>query len=574
MTNNNYNEFFSSFLTTYLPRLPDEILMQIFDLFNRSDLWTFLTNFPHHDLRDLVLHHYYSEVAFIVHSEVSWYHRYFLDITQFFNEEIFEFMDTFPENIPRRLIITFDNESFSTIEQFLERYDERIRKVAQLEIALERCQLGDCDLNYLLSFKNLTKIYVQNMNLSNTKIFDNTYWTDHPRLEEIILVQDCVDDWSSFRFPEKLKCLELVQTELDHKLIIPKSVKTLSISGSKLDSLEIFQNQHSCDSTQNLMEDQLPAGLRKLKLETTGIYDFNRIHWPTSLEVLSLAETGLNDSALKIINNLHRWPPGLIDLNISNNPIRLPNFASRLPSNLKILEMNQVELSWLESEHPIEFPETLTELYMNACKIPGLDVLSFPTSLKKLALTTNQIEDVASYDWEILVNLETLDLSGNNITSLDDWMIPPNLINLCLFANPINELSENFPLFIDQYKFNLEYLDLRFCNIKSISVKYIPASLKMLILLGNSLGSNLVLPSSFKSLQHLNLCRCGLATVEFRDEDKQLTTPSPRRKPLDLPAFYSYDWKLCLGKIRKSTNTFHEECLETFRGREPIWLID
>ncbi|EGW31228.1 uncharacterized protein SPAPADRAFT_61805 [Spathaspora passalidarum NRRL Y-27907] len=482
--------------------------------------------------------------------------------------EIFRFMDDFPEIVPKRLLLVSGASSFQGIKEVLEMYRDRINRVDEIEVTLERCELTLADFQFLISFANLRKVHFSGMSLKMVRrgLIHNTALMEHPKLNEIVFLGHEINDWSGIQLPSVLNSLDLSwnnSTDIS-TLIIPTNVNDVYFNKSNIHNLEILSNK-------------IPSNLTTLMLTIKSITGNT---WPVDLDILLLNDNKLDDRALKLINDFIGWPARLTNLGISNNELTKIENLSNLPRWLEILNISMNPLVCDDNQQtPFEFPHGLTNLNMTECKTSDLHFLQFPTSLKNLTLAGNRIVDISSYGhWQKLVNLDTLELFHNLIDHLDGWIIPPNLTKLDLQVNPITELNSKFPLFNDNYQFKLSDLNLARCRITKIEVDHIPASLKRLNLSMNRLNSKFEFPPSFKQLSHLDLSENEITSIVFKNgEQSQLQSLDLGKNSIlrgvassglgivGINQFYD-DLELHLGKVKK--RKFNINSLHVFeRGR-------
>lgn len=143
------------------------------------------------------------------------------------------------------------------------------------------------------------------------------------------------------------------------------------------------------------------------------------------------------------------------------------------------------------------------------------EIAPFPPDLKirRLQIAENQLTEIYKDTFANLLYLIDLDLSGNNITTIDPEAIKdnPGLITLELQNNPL-ELVEG-PFLISK---SLLYLYLSDCNITKLTPLFFSniTALNILDLSGNPL--RILEPGildPLTSLEHVNLKRCNLTHI-------------------------------------------------------------
>jgi Leucine Rich repeats (2 copies) len=192
------------------------------------------------------------------------------------------------------------------------------------------------------------------------------------------------------------------------------------------------------------------TSLATLALDNNSISSFDNFTFPTSLTTLSLSLnqlTGFTGTGLINLTDLNLYNNPLISFNggdmISLTSLDIPNIwgtttlqsfdggnmtgltSLNLGSNqltsfdgtgltsLNYLDLNDNQLTSLEG---FVFPTSLINLYLNTNQLTSLEGFVFPTSLTGLYLYTNQL---TSFDGTELINLITLDLSDNQLSSIN-----------------------------------------------------------------------------------------------------------------------------------------------------------
>ncbi|EGW32697.1 uncharacterized protein SPAPADRAFT_137351 [Spathaspora passalidarum NRRL Y-27907] len=537
-----------SFVRIYLPRIPDEVLIQIFNLLPFGYLRNFFLYFPDDNIRNLIIHYYSQQVHFVwskAHFFLSTinfrfgkiFNRRTYEGSNFQNKEVFRFMDEFPEIVPRRLFVASEDVQYNPVNEVLKKFHNRIYNIDEIGIYFSKCPITIEDVDYVLSLQNLTELYFCGLVLTPifTRLIDNLNLINHPKLRKIVISHAEDNDWSRIKLPETLKSLSFgnflngTNTSI---VSFPITIQQLSIN--RLDIRDLSHLKHrisgcltdlqlNLNRLERVLIDDLPPRLRVLDLSFNSSVksitcDDPEATWPVTLEKLILSCSGLDDNVLEMINDNIGWPSNLIKLDLSLNKFTNINNLSNLPFGLQWLNLsNNRHIRVTEN---FQFSSQLKFLEMSGCVIDDIQYLEFPSSLEQLNLPGNQIRNILSYrDWGKLDKLHTFGLWSNRITSLNKWFIPPNLNKLDLRGNRISTLSKGFPLFNKHYDFNIVDLNLGQCKIKKIQIDYIPTSLTKVNLSRNKLSSTFLFPSAFKRLLHLDLSNNFLTSIVFENDN-------------------------------------------------------
>jgi len=169
------------------------------------------------------------------------------------------------------------------------------------------------------------------------------------------------------------------------------------------------------------LQNELFDGLRKLKIlnlrfnqiSSIGLHAFDRL---SNLEAIALRNNNITELQDGLFDGLHK----LEKLNLNHNNIlsigsRVFNSFSYLKTlNLSYNDIKKLENGLLDALHALE---TLDLSFSNISSI-GSRVFHRHSSLKTLFLTSNRITQLQDRLFDGLYKLETLDLSFNNISSM------------------------------------------------------------------------------------------------------------------------------------------------------------
>ncbi|RLV91004.1 hypothetical protein JA1_004202 [Spathaspora sp. JA1] len=520
------DEYLINFFVNYMVKFPHDILIQIVELLTIDHITDFLVYLP--PFRDILVQYYYSnEIQFVIQGYATYVTSCPLSTYQYLTSshgiDIFQFLAEFPDIIPKRLVIHDETGDFSDVKAIMNMYIDRIRQIEEISVRFWREDATTEDFRYLLSFNNLTQIEISRAVVA-PKLINNLEFSQHPKLNEVAIRVHGIDEWSRVQFPPGLKSLNLSSNpKFDiATLTIPPNLEKIKFHDLNITNFKFLPNKLCSNLTTLILTfnnlptlplDDLPCGLRTLDISRNKIASIVGSKWPQDLEVLSLQGNKLDDSALFDTD----WPPKLVNLNLSYNKIIRIGALSNLPNTLEFLDMSHNPIVWQHTDRNFEFPKNLFNLELKQCGL-NLNCIRFPVSLKKLTLGYNKISDICAYRyWTELVKLHTLKLSANLISSLNNWIIPPNLSQLDLNINPISALTNECPIFQDKYNFNLFELNLERCKISRIQVDYIPPSLKRVIISLNREFLQFIFPNCFKQLHHLDLSDNLISSFSFAD---------------------------------------------------------
>ncbi|EGW32070.1 uncharacterized protein SPAPADRAFT_66733 [Spathaspora passalidarum NRRL Y-27907] len=509
----NHNDtWLINFLSTFFQSFPNDIINVILDLLTQKQKHVFVTDFPNNNIRSVARANYYRNIHFVTpfsRSYVLFHFEKSTRVTFVGMDKILHFMDSYPDVIPKTLVLEISFLDYENLKAILTKYHDKISKISEMSIILKNYEINIAFLNFLLSFDNLTNLVFEQTSLKSIRRFfiNNSRFIHHPRLSSIRISSSYVIDWSGVQFPQKLKNLELPRAKIS-TVNIPAEVGRICFTKSKIKHSNELRNKlpenltvlelHST-GLECLMVDDLPVGLTNLKISRNPLNKIYGKRWPPNLQKLELEFHKLNDEALQFVNESIGWPLNVTHLTISGTKLKDLSNLSNLPQSLKHLNISNTHWNLVKENTRFEFPRNLKILHMSFCGLPRLKYLKFPSSLEDLSLPLNRIHNILTYGaWQELVNLKRLDLDYNSITSLDNWVIPPNLEYLCLSNNRIKEVTSRFPLFNNKYNFNLKVLKLSRCQLSKVRIDYIPPSMVRLDLYQDDLIAQIVLPIDSK----------------------------------------------------------------------------
>lgn len=282
--------------------------------------------------------------------------------------------------------------------------------------SLQSLDLSNCNLQDRLSeeaFRNASKL--RDLNLSGNPMFasDLSAVLQHLPILRKLSLSNC----SLRRLPEAFENLEqLEELDISHNPLSDAFVRLLN----PLKSLEYLDMSY-CNlgyvgnNTFTLMDSLKKLIMSGNKLHTLEEGLFTNL---TRLESLELKDCGLKDPIDPEIFGDSVYI-NIVDLNLSKNPLTVPDDGPLLPKQLSSLE--SLDLSFCDisrmNENLFSRNPNLTSLNLSNNKIASTDNLA---SLKKLPL------------------LEHLDLSNNNLTTISPRVFKTNtrLLSLNLIGNP------------------------------------------------------------------------------------------------------------------------------------------
>lgn len=619
----------TSFISEYFPRLPSHVILEVLSYLPASYLTEFMMKW-NNEIIELILEEYFSKEMHLMLSPTYFPHRCkypdhikrLVDFESF--GEIDEFLSEFPNVNPRRLVFITGGD-FRSLEQLLLNYRERfIGKSCEIDLYIERYELDDKDLELITSFPNVRKLQFSRATMAKTVGALTNHLSKLLNLQELVFLGHKIMDWSYINFPLNLKHLDISWYEhLNVNTInVPDSVTDLFWNRSGLDSVKLYRKTFPANlktlmltynNLTNIDVSKLPATLETIDLLYNSISSFTSNSsdkaWPANLKSILLSHNDMTDLCLELLSEL-AWPVNLKNLRLDNNRFTSLVNLKYLPDRLEYLDLSFTPLESLDisptgstlngctsfrfpefldtlylsncyhldffvylATNRITFPSYMTCLNLDDCNIMDLQVFEFPKSIRKLSISGNKIEDLASYNltidegngpkdvvnWNQLVHLVDLELYLNKIQTLDAWEVPPSLRSLDLRLNFISFISTKSPLFSShhtQSTKNLHVLKLSDNNIKTIASDIsIPPNIKVLSLDRNHLVDEFVFPESFvssHSLEELGLSMCGLRKLTFTS----LPTRNHQLKKLDLTDNYLlYE----ASDIRQSINEFYDE---------------
>ncbi|GEQ68718.1 hypothetical protein JCM33374_g2386 [Metschnikowia sp. JCM 33374] len=473
--------------------------------------------------------------------------RQLVSITSY--EEIREFLVENPDINPRSIKVTSSGD-FGPMACLLQTFHSRLAQAPRLEIYVENHELTSADVQLIFSFPNLVKFHTSGVRLKWCFRALGALLEQSQSLRELSFLVHEICDWIHVNLPANLIHLDMswplygnkkgvcplggryyAVDEVFQQLKNHSSIKTLKITNTALDTINISH---------------LPSTLEKIDLSNNAFRRFQcegesaSACWPKRLKSISLSMNNIDDSSMRQLSTM-AWPPSLEALKLDCNGFTSFEHLTNLPYSLKLLDVSYTQIKTFYVHHNTDnypffkFPECLQTLnmagYMDFTQghrphylipldqrihfPPNLECLDlswhnttrlacfvFPPSLTTLSLKGTQIHDLTQYDftlggkeivnWKHLTNLHELDVSHNQIETLQFWCPPQLLRKLDLSSNSIKKLTGcSTPLLSEEYRDctgNLECLDFGCNPIEVIEEDLVlPSELKTLNLKANRL---------------------------------------------------------------------------------------
>lgn len=468
-------------------------------------------------LRPLVLAEYYSNEIHFILSPTQRPHfctndpqrKELIDITSY--GEIEDFLIDNPDANPT-LVKVITSLDFRSMELLLNKFHDRFASFQKLDLHVDNYDLTNDDIKLIMSFPNLHKLQTGRVNVRKCSSMLSEFFPKMRNLTEIVFLGHGLSNWSNVVLPPNLTNLDVSWhpfTEVT-SINLPDSLTNLywnqvGIRNGVFESLKFPQGLTTLMVTYNNLHwinvSQLPQTLETLDLSNNNLLSFKvdgeNNSWPPNLKSILLNNNHIDDHALEELSGIN-WPPLLENLRLDENKFTQLSYLSSLPEYLKYLDLSDTRISTFEVPHKddeypyfafpqllntlniqncrtlkygnleamtmvppalrIRFPEDLETLNLSECNISTLDYFIFPKYVKKLSLTGNLILDLTSYNfhignkevisWILLENLKELELFYNRISHLEAWIPPNSLSKLDLRRNQIKFLTSiNTPLF-------------------------------------------------------------------------------------------------------------------------------
>lgn len=534
----------TEFLQNYFLNLPWTVLYEILRLLPAELVYDPLSKVP--SLRSLIVEHYYSKELHFILSPTLRPHfctpdeqkRELIDIFSY--GEIEDFLLDNPDIAPE-IVRVITSQDFRSMELLLTEYRTFFQKVPKFQIQIEKYELSESDMEFLLSFPNLHKLQTGRIKLRKASPAMSSGFQHMQNFKEIVFLGHELSDWSKITLPPNLENLDVswyADTDVTY-INLPDSVINLywnqvGLHNGVFDKMSFSPTLRTLMLTYNSLHyidvSQLPQSLETIDLSNNNLsrfkFDEANPRWPINLRSILLNNNLIDDGTLKDLACIE-WPPFLENLRLDMNRFTRLESLLKLPENLKYLDLSDTLLSGFQvtnneddylyfrfpdsletlniqgsraltypqksstvvpPENRIMFPANLETLNLAECNIDDLSYFLFPSSLKTLSLSGNLITTLTSYlysmdgnilvDWKQLENLKELELFFNRIDNLENWMPPISIRKIDLRRNLIKVLTlDNTPIF--NKIFCAELVDLRLLNFEQNQIHEIDSQLEL-----------------------------------------------------------------------------------------------
>ncbi|XP_045209567.2 phospholipase A2 inhibitor-like isoform X2 [Mercenaria mercenaria] len=222
--------------------------------------------------------------------------------------------------------------------------------------------------------------------------------------------------------------------------------------------------------------EHIPSYMETLDLSNNHISNISFLNYPTLSS--SLSKLNLSNNQIYIVKkDAFKLLTNLVTLDLSNNLIFGPDLDESMFYDLKklqylILEKNPIRHIKKDTFTFMELP-AVRYFDLSHCEISELEAgsLDLP-SLEHLDLSWNKLQNFKSDSFRMLVNLQTLDMSHNRITVLEQVPHMPELIIWILDNNGMERIAIRDDL-ID-FTDSLQKLYLRNNDIKRFDAESLP----------------------------------------------------------------------------------------------------
>jgi Leucine-rich repeat (LRR) protein len=216
--------------------------------------------------------------------------------------------------------------------------------------------------------------------------------------------------------PEALKAVPLLRAlDLGENLIadVPKGAFDHM---THLSGLRLIDN-HIGNLTKGIFDK-----IRDLNILNLSGNRIRHIEPGTFDQNLKLQAIRLDGNQLSDISNLFPKLPNLVWLNVSDNRLRMFDYAM-IPTGLQWLDIHANEISELGNYYEIESQLQLNTFDASVNKLTEITGSSIPTSVEMLYLNDNLISRVQSYAFFKKPNLTRVDLKGNKIRRVEPYAL-------------------------------------------------------------------------------------------------------------------------------------------------------
>lgn len=509
-------DYSSSFFRECFPRFPASVVTDVLLHVPPEHISEALIRVP--ALRDIIVTHYYEADIHLIlspplrpHACVASVERLkLIDIVTF--SDIEDFLDENPDITPRKFTV-IAGQDWGSLEILLQRYRSRLQAADSLDIQIEKHELTNKDLDFLVSFPNLKKLQTARVSLKSCADHMSSGFAQSD-ITELVFLGHELEDWLHVQFPAQLQQLDLSWFHNTHtpSVNLPQSLRHLywnqaGVTHEQLQQIKL-PHLHTLMLTFNHLSsidlNLLPRTLQTIDLSHNCISHFEG-QWPPYLRQILLANNFLKDETLAKLSDIP-WPDTLHTVKLDQNDFTTLEHLKSLPQSVTYLDISNTQLrsfsvapykdgyryykfpdqletlialdcrllSMAPLAYPpaipldsrIKFPKALQTLNLTGCNIDCLAYFVFPPTLRVLSLAGNRIRELTSYDvgdhgWIDMTSLVELELYFNSILTLEDWLPPKSLRTLDLSSNQLQKLTyPHTPLFNPEYAEYTSHIEL------------------------------------------------------------------------------------------------------------------
>lgn len=176
------------------------------------------------------------------------------------------------------------------------------------------------------------------------------------------------------------------------------------------------------------------AKLRDLTLDSNKISDISGITKLSSLETLSLRDSGLDDETVMALSAVS----SLNSLNIENNPDVGGEAVDAFRVALPQCTVKHSTLVYLVELGGKQFREDITDLDASGLELVSISAIGEFDALERVNLSNNKISNIYIFEW--IKGIKYLDLSGNNVSDLNPLLSMDSLEVLDLTDNSVSDI--------------------------------------------------------------------------------------------------------------------------------------
>ncbi|CAL6090554.1 Conserved_hypothetical protein [Hexamita inflata] len=293
----------------------------------------------------------------------------------------------------------------------------------------------------------------------------------------------------------------IIYYDKEEKIIIPdwkyQEIINRKINLLELDKQKNVKHLQYSNINQSIIIDQ---NVNLLNLQTLCILKYDKTQFQVDLDLQNTNQTVLT---LLIENYSIKDETALLNFQKLQNLILegtdFKDFGLLLNFKLNYLQIKNNSMS-IQDKRTVAQMFGLKQLYLNSCGFKEVHMFQELTQLRELTLKNSQLKNSDFVDCSFRL-LQKLDVSYNELNSLDNLTLSPCLFELNVSHNKIGKL------FYDDVSSNanIEVLDLSYNKLFDINQLTLFPSLKDLNLESNRLGEKRVQVLKTLQIQTLNL---------------------------------------------------------------------